>query len=127
MALKSLLGVCFLVTAIYLNITKCHSEGTRSAHINGIDTLIVTHQECTECLDAYVVKGKITLPDNVDTSLIFRKLDINLTGNSPFKNLKVGNPRFEGNFEIVGKFNHIDTINPVGSVIAFKVISWKKL
>ena len=94
-----------------------------------IDTLVVTHDECTECMDAYIIKGSVTLPKNLDSTIVpvYRRRDIILKGKSPFRNIVIGDPDFEGNFKITGSYRGIDSLNAVGNIIIFEVYTWEKL
>jgi len=127
MNLKTCFSFCFIIPFLSVNITTCDSKNSRNEAIKNIDTLIVTHKECTECLDAYIVEGNITLPKKLDTTLLYGRRDIILVGNSPYKNIKIGDVRFQGNFKIKGAFKNIDSSNAVGHAIVFKVINWEKL
>jgi len=123
--LKIILGL-FLTSFVF-------QFGTNSCSVKKptgiIDTLVVTHHECTECMDAYIIKGSVTLPKNLDSTLVLpeSKYDLILKGKSPYRNIVIGDPDFEGNFKITGSYSGIDRLNAVGNIIIFEVYSWERV
>jgi hypothetical protein len=119
--LKLIFGLVLISFVLQFSTNSCST--IKSTGI--IDTLIVTHQECAECMDAYIIKGTVTLPKYLDTTLLASRRDIILKGKSPFRNIVIGDSQFQGNFKIIGSFYGIDTLNAVGHIIIFNVYSWK--
>ena len=93
------------------------------------DTLIVGHDECTECLELYISQGKLTIPNDIKLNLnFFSGKDLNVCGNFPKDLIDNSAFNFDPNlsFRIIGKVIKADTTNGIGSVPLFYVDSWKQ-
>ncbi|MBP6456791.1 MAG: hypothetical protein KA275_08685 [Chitinophagaceae bacterium] len=90
-----------------------------------LSKIIISHQSCTECLDAYIEKGKVFVPLDLKQfygdTLINR--DVILVGNFPLDLLDINKK-----FEIQGKLILNDKNNLTWSnAPIFYVINWKKI
>ena len=56
----------FILLSFY--IVGCYYPTSKTQEPKFLDTLIVNHQECTGCLDAIILQGKITIPDSMPFS-----------------------------------------------------------
>lgn len=84
-----------------------------------IDTLLVEHSECTECADAYIVEGILSIPDSIRKTLYSDK-DIFLEGNNPYKNGKNLNKKIKINGYVI----KVDSVNSNGKALSFWVLTW---
>jgi hypothetical protein len=85
---------------------------------NKIDTLIVEHDECTECLDAYILEGTLNVPDSIGRH--YPGKDIYLEGNDPFKN----GENLQEKIKMYGYVVKADR-GPRGKGLFFWVLDWK--
>lgn len=93
------------------------------------DTLIVSHHECTECLDLYIDKGKLTIPSDIFKELkMLSDKDIKVCGHFPMDLIDPTTFNFDPNqkFKIIGKVIKADTANAIGTVPLFYVDNWTK-
>lgn len=100
------------------------------------DTLICSFASCTECLDLFIIQGKLTLPIDIkkrlqDTHKLLSDTflsDIKVCGNFPKDLIDMTSLNFDSNlaFKIVGKTILVDTNNAIGGVPLFYVTEWTK-
>lgn len=123
MRVKYLLIISFL----FFLLPACMSNPWRTtiAYPTKIDTLLIQHDECTECLDGYILTGQITYPDSMKAMYNDRK-DIKLAGSSPYEDESVGSSIYHYKILITGFLCRIDSGNAIGQVPVFYVIDWKK-
>ena len=85
---------------------------------NKIDTLIVEHDECTECLDAYILEGTLNVPDSIGRH--YPSKDIYLEGNDPYKDEDTRREKVQ----MYGYVVKADR-GPRGKGLFFWVLDWK--
>ncbi len=94
-------------------------------------TIYVNHAECTDCMDAYILKGLILIPNSLrdyfgDT---LKSKDIILKGFFPFD--KIDNTSFffkaSSIFKIRGKIIAVDSNNAIGKAPVFYVEDWEEI
>jgi hypothetical protein len=93
------------------------------------DTLITVFSSCTECLDQFILQGKLTTPNDLKATLSNPQYyDIKVCGNFPFEYIDVGSINYDPGlaFKIVGKVIKADTNNAIGAVPLFYVSNWTK-
>lgn len=94
------------------------------------DTLICQFQSCTDCLDLYILKGAITVPQELSRPHCNDGTrDIKVCGNFPMDLIDITSFNFRSDikFRITGKVVSIDKDNAIGEVPLFYVSTWKKL
>ncbi len=94
------------------------------------DTLTCKFHSCTECLDLYIEKGKLTVPTELKRTLCNDSTrDIKICGNFPLDLLDMTSFNFKPGilFQITGKVVSLDTNNGKGEVPLFYVSTWKRL
>jgi len=125
-----ILFVLFLISCGHKYETSKELEKEFEKRVNQkSDTLIVGHDECTECLDLYISQGKLTIPNDVKlNSSFFSDRDFNVCGKFPMDLIDNSTFNFDPylSFKIIGKVIKADTTNGIGSVPLFYVDSWTK-
>jgi len=110
-------------------IVSCSSHNENEKIINSInqklDTIEVQHNECTDCLDVLVLKGKITIPDSVKTIYPFPLRDILIAGRYSFKDIFEDNG--DSRFMLIGYFNRFVNKVGYGKAPEFFIINYKKI
>lgn len=94
------------------------------------DTLICKVQSCTECLDLYIVKGKLTVPQAlIRTFCNDSTRDFKVCGNFPLDLIDMTAFNFKPDvlYQITGKIVSLDKDNGIGEVPLFYVNTWKIL
>lgn len=92
------------------------------------DTLVTRFMSCTGCLDLYVEKGNLTIPEKFKKYNIYNLSDIKVCGNFPKDLIDMGSPNYTFNlkYTIIGKVIKLDSANGNGIVPVFYVEKWKK-
>ena len=110
-------------------IVSCSSNNDdgKSANLihQKLDTIEVKHNECTDCLDVLVLKGKITIPDSIKSIYPFPLRDILITGKYSFKD--IFEDKGDSKFMLIGYFNKIGYKAEYGKAPEFFVMNYKKI
>lgn len=91
---------------------------------------MVTHSECTECSDLYIVEGTCSISPELKGVLAGSNMkDIKVCGNFPVDFLDVTAVDFKpgAQYKITGKVIMADTFNAIGAIPVFYTEHWSKL
>lgn len=118
-----------LLLFIQLSQCCCNYSSEKFKNASGkTDTIVIVHEECTECTDARIIKGNITFPKQVNPDNLYSAgKEIFLAGQSPYDGAAIGEEIYRYNIEAIGYFTTIDTANAWGEVAVFCITNWKKL
>jgi len=115
-----------ILLLIIISCSSNHDNGKSTNLINQkLDTIEVEHNECTDCLDVLVLKGKITIPDSVKSNYPFPVRDILITGRYSFKD--IFEDKGDSRFMLIGYFNKIGYKVGYGKSPEFFVMNYKKI
>jgi len=126
-----------LFFVIALSATSCHKYDKSEVRLKEYNerttersyVIYINHDECTECLDGYILKGIVGVPNNLKIHLgdTLKTKDIVLAGNFPFE--KIDNTssffRQDACFKIKGKIIGVDSSNGIGKAPVFYVEEWE--
>jgi|GEM_PF-6443942 len=108
---------------------SCSGNSEKYENVTGkTDTIVVVHEECTECADARIIKGNVTFPKQVNpNSLYSGGTEMILAGKSPYAGAEIGDDIYNYNVEATGYFTKVDSANARGKLAVFYITDWKKL
>jgi hypothetical protein len=116
----------YLAVLIILFTSCNYSNKSTSLDSSKLDTIIVRHTECTDCLDVFVVEGKITIADSVKSVFPFPLKDLLIKGkNSSLKDIFEDNG--DSKFLLIGYFYAIGNKLGYGKAPEFYVVKHEKL
>ena len=122
--MKTLFALTIFLFFIGCDSLKSNKENPK----NILDTIIVSHDECTGCLDALIINGKITIPDSIASLIRNPEPDaIMLSGEAPYKGAEAGDEILSKKVSIIGYFSKVDSNNSSGIVPVFFVKEWHRL